>query len=221
MTVLVQLTGVSKAYQSALGAEVVLSDLDLTIHAGEKISLMGPSGCGKSTLLAMIAGLMMPDEGTVEIDGIALDRLGDRDRAKIRSTRIGIALQSQNLIPFLSAAENVELALGFGFGRKWKNRSRAHELLQRMDVIHRRESLPRQLSGGEAQRVALAVALANEPALLLADEMASALDPTTATTVVDEIFGSTMAVLFVTHTIALAERAERQLCLASHRLEPR
>lgn len=211
---LLQLRGVSKTYQSTTGSAVVLQDVDLTIEAGQKVSLMGASGSGKSTLLSLIAGLLRPDAGTVEIDGVALAGLGDGERAALRSGRIGIALQSENLIPFLSAAENVELALGFG--RRGKNSDRASELLDRMSVVHRRDHLPRQLSGGEAQRVALAVAIANEPALLLADEMVSALDSTTAGLVVDEVFASEMAVLFVTHTAELADRAERRLCLSGN-----
>ena len=184
------------------------------IEAGQKVSLMGPSGSGKSTLLSLIAGLLRPDAGTVEIDGVALAGLDDGERAALRSGRIGIALQSDNLIPFLSAAENVELALGFG--RRGNNRNRAKELLDRLSVVNRSDHLPRQLSGGEAQRVALAVAIANEPALLLADEMVSALDSSTAALVVDEVFASEMAVLFVTHTPELAHRAERRLLLSGH-----
>ena len=216
---LLQLRSVSKTYQSATGSDIVLEDVDLTIGAGQKVSLMGTSGSGKSTLLSLIAGLLRPDAGTVEIDGVLLAGLDDGERAALRSGRIGIALQSENLIPFLSATENVELALGFG--RRRKNRERARELLDRMGVVHRRDHLPRQLSGGEAQRVALAVAVANEPALLLADEMVSALDSVTASSVVDDVFASEMAVLFVTHVVTLADRAERRLCLRAHRLVSR
>ena len=111
---LLQLRGVSKAYQSPTGSEIVLHNVDLTIEAGQKVSLMGPSGSGKSTLLSLIAGLLLPDAGTVELDGVALAGLDVGERAALRSGRIGIALQSDNLIPFLSATENVELALGFG-----------------------------------------------------------------------------------------------------------
>ena len=211
---LLRLRSVAKTYQSVTGSDIVLQEVDLTIEAGQKVSLMGPSGSGKSTLLSLIAGLLRPDAGTVEIDGVPLAGLDDGERAALRSGRIGIALQSENLIPFLSAIENVELALGFG--RRGKNRDRANELLDRMSVVNRRDHLPRQLSGGEAQRVALAVAVANEPALLLADEMVSALDSTTAGLVIDEVFASEMAVLFVTHAIALADRAERRLCLREH-----
>lgn len=213
---LLLLRGVSKTYHSATGPDIVLENVDLKIEAGQKVSLMGPSGSGKSTLLSLISGLLRPDTGTVEIDGVSLADLDDGERATLRGGRIGIALQSENLIPFLSAIENVELALGFG--RRRKNRGRANELLDRMGVANRRDHLPRQLSGGETQRVALAVAVANEPALLLADEMVSALDSTTAGRVIDDVFASDMAVLFVTHTVGLADRAEQRLCLRDHKV---
>ena len=115
----IQMKGVSKSFQSASGLSIVLEGVDLTIAPGQKASLMGPSGSGKSTLLSLIAGLLRPDTGTIELDGVSLSDLNDGERAVLRSQRIGIALQSENLIPFLSAQENVELALGFG-GRRAK-----------------------------------------------------------------------------------------------------
>jgi ABC-type lipoprotein export system ATPase subunit len=213
----VQLKGVSKNFQSAGGPVVVLEEVDLTIEPGQKASLVGPSGSGKSTLLSLIAGLLRPDNGTVEIDGVSLSDLDDRERAALRARQIGIALQSENLIPFLSALENVELALGFG-GRR-SGEKRARELLSRMGVAHRANHRPRQLSGGEAQRVSLAVALANEPALLLADEMVSQLDETTASAVTREIFELDTAVLFVTHDPSLADRAGLRFRLRNRRVE--
>lgn len=209
---ILHLDGVSKSYQSPAGETIVLTDVDLTIKHGEKVSLMGPSGSGKSTLLSVISGLLRPDTGTVEVDGISIAELDDVKRAALRGQRIGIALQSDNLIPFLSAIENVELALGFV--KRRTNVARANQLLDQMGVAHRANHLPRQLSGGESQRVALAVALANEPALLLADEMVSALDAATAGRIVDDVFKSDMAVLFVTHDAAFADRADRRLALS-------
>jgi putative ABC transport system ATP-binding protein len=215
----VQLKGVSKTFQSAGGPVVVLEGVDLTLEPGQKASLVGPSGSGKSTLLSLIAGLLRPDTGTVEIDGVSLSDLNDRDRAVLRSRHIGIALQSENLIPFLSALENVELALGFG-GRRSGERH-ARDLLDRMAVAHRANHRPRQLSGGEAQRVALAVALANDPELLLADEMVSQLDETTASAVTREIFDLDTAVLFITHDPTLADRAGLKFRLRNRRVEKR
>ena len=216
---LVRLTGVSKSFWSAGGASLVLEGVDLEIAAGQKVSLMGPSGCGKSTLLALMAGLLRPDTGMVAIDGQALSGLADDAMARLRARRVGIALQSDNLIPFLSAQENVELALGFG-GKSDKSQ-RARAVLERMGVAHRAGHFPRQLSGGEAQRVALGVALANGPALLLADEMVAQLDAATADAVVADVFNSDMAVLFVTHDPALADRADLRLRVQGRRVVAR
>ena len=216
---IVRLAGVSKSFHSASGEAVVLEGVDLEISAGQKVSLIGPSGCGKSTLLALMAGLLRPDTGSVAIDGEVLAGLGDDAMAALRARRIGIALQSDNLIPFLSALENVELALGFGGQRDPARQARA--VLDRMGVAHRARHLPRQLSGGEAQRVALGVALANAPALLLADEMVAQLDAATAEAVVGDVFNSDMAVLFVTHDRALADRADVRLRVVDRRVVTR
>ncbi len=215
----VRLEGVAKSYESSTGRTVVLEGVDLTIEAGEKVSLVGPSGSGKSTLLSLIAGLLRPDAGMVEIDGVALAGLDDTGRAALRARGVGIALQSDNLIPFLSARENVGLALGFA--RRRPSSATADALLDQMGVVHRRHHRPRQLSGGEVQRVALAVALANEPPLLLADEMVAQLDATTAGRVVDAVFDADMAVLFVTHDFDLADRAGRRLALQDHKVVAR
>lgn len=211
--------GVSKTFESAGGTSIVLDDVELAIQPGQKVSLVGPSGSGKSTLLSLIAGLLRPAAGTVEIDGVSLSDLSDGERAMLRSRRIGIALQSENLIPFLSAQENVELALGFG--ERHQGERRARDLLERMGVAHRADHRPRQLSGGEAQRVALCIALANDPALLLADEMVSQLDEHTAREVTRDIFHLDMAVLFVTHDPALADQADLRLRLRNCRVEVR
>ena len=185
-TPVVRLHGVSKSFGSPADPTPVLRSVDLTIMPGDKASLVGPSGSGKSTLLSLIAGLLRPTEGTIEIDGRGMSDLDDRHRAELRANRIGIALQADNLIPFLNARENVELALGFGPRRtRRETRDRAVDLLDRFEVAHRAEHRPRHLSGGEAQRVALAVSMANEPALLLADEVVAQLDTTTAARVVD------------------------------------
>ena len=202
----IELRKVSKSFASATGTTVVLEDVDLVLAAGEKASLVGPSGSGKSTLLGLIAGLLRPDSGTVLIDGVAHSDQGERARAQIRADRIGIALQSDNLIPFLSARENVELALSLSSSGRSRRavRARAGALLDGLGLADRAQHKPRHLSGGEAQRVALAVAMANEPALLLADEVVASLDSETAVRVVDQVLEAEFAVLFVTHHAALA-----------------
>jgi len=216
---IVQLKGVSKSFQSAGGVSNVLEDVNLTIEPGQKVSLVGPSGSGKSTLLSLVAGLLRPDAGSVELEGVPLSDLKDEERAEMRARRIGIALQSENLIPFLTALENVELALGFG-GQHSRS-SQARDLLNRMGVAHRATHLPRQISGGEAQRVSLAVALANNPRLLLADEMVAQLDAATAGAVVRDVFDTKMAVLFVTHDPKLADRADLRLRIRNRQVVTR
>lgn len=209
---IVRLRDVSKTY----GAAAVLSGVDLSLAKGQKASLIGPSGSGKSTLISLIAGLRRPTSGSVEIDGVPMSELDDDHRALLRAERIGVALQADNLIPFLSAIENIEMAMAFVPGRTRRvARARGLELLDRFGVGDRADHRPRQLSGGEAQRVALAVAVANEPAVLLADEVAAALDDTTARRIVDDLLAQDFAVLFVTHSRALADRAEFGYAIAN------
>ena len=209
--VLLSIEGVSKAYGTDDARTAVLESVDMVARDEEKVSLVGPSGSGKSTLLSLIAGLIRPDEGQIRVGGVAMHDLDDTGRAAVRAEQVGVVLQSDNLIPFLTALENVELATGFT-GRK-ERRDRARELLAVLGVDHRRDHLPRHLSGGEAQRVSIAVALANEPTLLLADEVVGQLDSVTADRVVDVLFGAELAVVFVTHDESLAARGERQLRL--------
>jgi len=222
VSAVLQVRGVSKSFGSADEPVPVLHDVELTIMPGEKASLIGPSGCGKSTLLALVAGLLRPDAGTIEIEGVAMSDLSETARARLRADRVGIALQSDNLIPFLSARENVELALAFGSRRS--GRAMRHEalaLLDRFEVGHRAGHLPRHLSGGEAQRVALAVATANEPALLLADEVVASLDGETAVRVLDEVLTGDFAVLYVTHDQALADVVAHRYALTDGSLRRR
>jgi ABC-type lipoprotein export system ATPase subunit len=219
---IVHVDDVSKSYGTSDDRAAVLRRVSLTILPGEKVSLVGPSGSGKSTLLMLIAGLLRPDRGTIAIDTVATSGLNDQARARLRADRIGIALQADNLIPFLSARENVELALGFASSRRGgAARARALELLDRFGVAHRERHRPRHLSGGEAQRVALAVSMANEPDLLLADEVVAQLDTETATGVIHEVLAADFAVLYVTHEVAIADLAERKYALADHEVKPR
>lgn len=219
---IVELRHISKVFAGESAPTPVLDDVGLSIEAGEKASLIGPSGSGKSTLLALIAGLLRPDAGVVRIDGVAVSDLDDSARAALRAERIGIALQSDNLIPFLTARENVELALAFvSRATRTAAGDRSVELLERFGVAHRADHRPRHLSGGEAQRVALAVSMANEPDLLLADEVVAQLDGDTAGRVVDEVLAADFAVLYVTHDAGLAERAERHYELVDRTVVPR
>jgi putative ABC transport system ATP-binding protein len=198
----------------------VLDGVDLDLRRGETTSLIGRSGSGKSTLISLMAGLMRPDAGRIHIGGQQTDELDEAGRARLRAERIGVVLQSDNLIPFLTAVENVELAMGFAAGRRSDDRAR--ELLVELGLADRLHHLPRHLSGGEAQRVAVAVALANEPDLLLADEVVGQLDSATAAHVTELVFAASrerdLAVLYVTHDEQLARKAQHALRLADRRV---
>jgi len=219
---LVRLEGVSKGYGVGTGRVQVLDGVDLDLWAGETTSLVGRSGSGKSTLIGLIAGLMRPDAGHVCIAGRQTNALDEAGQAGLRAEQIGVVLQSDNLISFLTAVENVELAMGFGSRRGRGGRPR--ELLAELGLADRMDHLPRQLSGGEAQRVAVAVALANEPELLLADEVVGQLDSATAAQVTELVFAASrdrgLAVLYVTHDEQLAGQAQHALRLGDRHILP-
>jgi putative ABC transport system ATP-binding protein len=221
MSALVRVQEVSKTYREA-GAEAhVLRGASLELARGETTSLIGVSGSGKTTLLSLLAGLMRPESGSVLFDGRALSDLDDAARARLRARRIGVVLQSGNLIPFLTASENVELAIELGGGGK-RPRARARALLEEVGLAGRADHEPRRMSGGEAQRVSVAVALANEPDLLLADEVTGQLDSSNADRVMEVILGASrergLTVLFVTHDGEIAARAQRRLRLHDGRV---
>jgi putative ABC transport system ATP-binding protein len=221
-TPLVRVEGVSKTYGEGGVETAVLHQAALELARGETTSLVGVSGSGKSTLIALIAGLARPDAGTIAFDGQDLATLDDVARARLRARRIGVVLQSGNLVPFLSAVENVELAIRLGGGRRPGRAAR--DLLCELGLADRLHHLPRRLSGGEAQRASVAVALANEPDLLLADEVTGELDAATAEQVTG-IIGDAwrergLTVLYVTHSRELAARAQRRLRLADGEVRP-
>lgn len=213
---LVRVDAVTKSYSDGGVETRVLRRASLELARGETVSLVGVSGSGKSTLIALIAGLMRPEGGVIAIDGEAITDLDDTARARLRARRIGIVLQRDNLVGFLTAAENVALAIELAGGDRPARRARA--LLAGVGLADRAGHLPRRLSGGEAQRVAIAMALANEPDLLLADEVTGQLDSHTAAEVMRLIFEASrtrgLTVLFVTHSRELAARAQRRLQLA-------
>jgi putative ABC transport system ATP-binding protein len=209
----VRLENVSKTYRDGSVDRPVLRRASVALARGEMTSLTGVSGSGKSTLLSMLAGLVLPDSGRVVFDGEDITQLDDAARARLRARRVGIVLQSGNLIPFLTARQNVELALELGDAHD--DGGRADDLLSELGLGDRLHYLPRRLSGGEAQRVSAAIALANRPDLLLADEVTGQLDSSNAEKVMTVVFDAWrlrgLTVLFVTHDRELALRAERRL----------
>ena len=212
---LLRVDRLAKTYRSGDVETPVLRDVSLELDRSVTASLVGVSGSGKSTLLSLLAGLMLARSGRVLFDGQDLGGMDDTARARLRARRIGVVLQSGNLIPFLTAAENVELAVEVAGGAR--PRARARAILREVGLADRLDHRPARLSGGEAQRVAVAVALANDPDLLLADEITGQLDADTAAEVMDMIFAAWrqrgLTVLFVTHSRTLAERAARRFAL--------
>jgi putative ABC transport system ATP-binding protein len=202
------------------GKLVILDDVSLSVGRGEAVAVVGASGSGKSTMLALLAGLDQPTSGEVWLDGQPISRLDEDGRAKVRAARVGFVFQSFQLLPSLTALENVMLPLELAGQRKPE--SEARQLLVRVGLGDRLEHYPRQLSGGEQQRVALARAFASRPALLFADEPTGNLDTETGRQVADLLFelnrqqGTTL--VLVTHDERLAARCGRLIRLASGRL---
>jgi putative ABC transport system ATP-binding protein len=210
---LVRVDQVAKSYRNGGDETRVLKAASLELARGETTSLVGVSGSGKSTLVSLLAGLMLPDSGQVVFDGQGITELDDTSRARLRARRIGVVLQSGNLIPFLTAVENVALAIELAGGDRAAPRAR--ELLSQVGLGDRLDHLPRRLSGGETQRVSVAMALANQPDLLLADEVTGELDSSSAEQVMEVIFDAWrergLTVLFVTHSDELAALAQRRM----------
>lgn len=218
------------ASNSGSGSEsalTVLDGVDLEIRAGEVVVILGPSGSGKTTLLGLLAGLDRPSEGSVRLAGIELETLDEDGRAAMRAERIGFIFQSFHLIPTLTALENVlvplELLPSDRAPEPREAIKTANVLLERVGLAGRRDHYPAQLSGGEQQRVGIARAFANQPAVLFADEPTGNLDRETGEEIVNLLFelneqhGTTLVI--VTHDLALSRRAHRIIHLAGGRVE--
>jgi ABC-type lipoprotein export system ATPase subunit len=213
----VEARGLYHIYQEGELETVALRGAELVLEPGSWTTVMGPSGSGKSTLLHVLAGLLKPTAGAVVIDGEDLTRLDAGERARRRRRQIGVVLQRDNLHPLLDAVGNVALPLRLDGQRRRQARQRAGYLLNEVGLTDRRRQRTGQLSGGEAQRVAIAVALAGRPRVLLADEPTGELDEGTSSAVLDlleqvrEHEGT--AILTVTHNPQVAERADRRLIM--------
>jgi ABC-type lipoprotein export system ATPase subunit len=211
---------VYKIYKEGEIETVALREARLAVQPGEFVAITGRSGAGKSTLLSLIGGLALPSAGRVIVCGTDIARLSERERALFRRERIGIVFQADNLIPFLTAVENVALPIGLAGRANAKNR--AKDLLAEVGLAHRLRHRAGMLSGGERQRVAIAIALANDPDLLLADELTGELDSATAGKVMallGELNQSRrLTLVVVTHNKNVASRANRQVHIADGRL---
>jgi len=204
--------GVTKTYRTGAIAVDALKGVDLDLASGELVTVMGPSGNGKTTLLNCLSGLDDIDGGTVEIDGVDIHDLSDRKRTAHRAEWMGFIFQSFNLIPVLSAAENVEIPLTIQGTRQSEARDRAKAMLARVGLEDRADHRPTELSGGEQQRVAVARALVSEPAIVWADEPTGNLDSETAASVVDllmEINAGGQTLVIVTHDRGLGSLGHR------------
>jgi putative ABC transport system ATP-binding protein len=205
----------TKEYRSAAGGLTVLRDVSFTIPDGAFVAIVGPSGSGKTTLLGLLAGLDTPSHGTVLLEGADLAQLNEDQRARLRGEKVGFIFQSFQLIPTLTALENVQVPLELRGDRGAG--ARAKELLERVGLGDRTTHFPTQLSGGEQQRVAIARAFVNRPRILFADEPTGNLDAASGGRVVallEELNRESGAtVVLVTHDAALAERAGRTIRL--------
>ncbi len=219
MPALLELRRVSRHYREGGGTRAVLAGVDLRLAAFEVVALLGASGSGKSTLLHLIAGLDAPDAGTIELEGHALGALDERARTLVRRRRIGIVFQAFNLVPTLSAAENVRLPLALN---GIPDAGRAEALLAAVGLGGKGRRFPGELSGGEQQRVAIARAVAHRPALLLADEPTGNLDAAAGRQALALLFGlareTGCGLLLATHDPVAAAAADRRLVLADGRL---
>jgi putative ABC transport system ATP-binding protein len=213
---IIETRDLTKVYGSNGNAVHALRGIDLTIGQGEFVALIGPSGSGKSTLMAILGCLDLPTGGSYELDGQRVEGLAGAELAAIRNEKIGFVFQQYNLLPKATIVRNIELPMLYAGVPRKERRQRALELLARVGIPDKANALPGELSGGQRQRVSIARALANRPALLLADEPTGALDTKTGEEVLTlfrELHEQGNTVVLVTHDPGIAARAERRVVL--------
>ncbi len=211
---IIQTSNLTRTYRTNGAAVHALRGIDLEVERGEFVALIGPSGSGKSTLMAILGCLDLPTSGTYELDGRRVQGLSGIELAQLRNEKIGFVFQQYNLLPRASVRRNVELPMLYAGVARKERRQRAMELLEKVGIAEKAERLPAVLSGGQRQRVAVARALANRPALLLADEPTGALDSRTGHEVLElfsELHGQGHTIIIVTHDLAVAKLAGRQV----------
>lgn len=217
---MVSVDRLTKVYRSGSQSLTVLDHVSFDVQRGTSCAVVGPSGSGKTTLLGLCAGLDSPTSGSVKLNGTALDPLSEDDKARVRNEHVGFIFQNFNLMPTLTALENVMIPLEL---RKAKDvKQRAMALLEKVGLAERKSHYPAQLSGGEQQRVSIARAFANEPSILFADEPTGNLDGETGALIEDLIFGLNEAagttLVMVTHDTELARRCDRVIGMKNGRL---
>ncbi len=216
MAPVLEAKNLAKTYETG-GAKVLgLRGVDISVERGEFVAIMGPSGCGKSTLLNLLAGLDRPTAGEVWLDGKRIDELSETDLARLRRRKVGFVFQFFNLVPTLTAVENVELPLLLVGRRRREARRSANELMSDLGIRGKEKAAPAELSGGEQQRVALARALANTPDVVLADEPTGNLDSGAARDVLGlfrKARSRGQTLLLVTHDASVASAADRVITL--------
>jgi len=219
---ILELRGVSKSFGEGDQRVDAVKDVTLDIERGEMVSLVGPSGSGKSTLLAMVGRLLQPTAGAIVVNGEDITQHGTAARTRYRRDRVGFVFQGSNMIPFLTARENLVVVGEFGGADRSALRRRADELLDELGLSRVRDQLASRLSGGERQRVAIARALMRDPVLILVDEPTASLNTELGTRVVDalkqEIHGRSKACIMVTHDERMARRADRLIEFRDGRL---
>jgi putative ABC transport system ATP-binding protein len=208
----IHMEAIRKVYDTGRVRVEALKGIDLRVGASEFVAVVGPSGSGKSTLMNLIGCLDTPSSGVYELRGKAVGGLGKNDLAAIRNERVGFVFQNFNLLPQISAYENVEMPLLFGHVPKAKRRERVRELMARVGLEERMDHKPTELSGGQMQRVAIARALAMNPDIVLADEPTGNLDTTSGGDIMslfEELWKQGRTLIVITHDLALARRAGR------------
>ena len=222
MSVLIQLNEISRSFQMGVEELLVLKALDLTIHNNEYVSLMGPSGSGKSTLMNILGCFDTPTSGKYWLDGLDVSAMNDDRLAEIRNKKIGFIFQTFNLIPRLTALDNVAMPLIYAGVSKRERIEKAEEVLQKVGLADRMKHKPNEMSGGQRQRVAVARALVNNPSLLLADEPTGNLDSKTSyeiMTLFDELHDQGNTIVIVTHEESIAEYTQRIVRLRDGKIE--
>ena len=217
-TAIVDARGLTRTFAMPAGPVTALRDVSIRVGAGEYVAITGPSGCGKSTLLHLLGCVDTPTNGALTFEGRDVSALRETDRSRIRLTRIGFVFQRFFLLPMLTAFENIELPQAEAGATKAERRTRTRALLEYVGLTERAEHRPSQLSGGEMQRVAIALALANRPPLVLADEPTGELDDATSGQIAnlfDRVHADGTAIVVVTHNPLLAPRAGRRLTMKS------